>query len=198
MQFQLGGIPRVKGDEQSSGFNLQRSLPVVTSYSPCHLYYWLMRSRAASLTADSLWGPVFTLQFAPEDAVCQQMPKSLPCWCKGADRSLCAHGCIRGLSQMAAGLCLEIKAPPQRSRESGLYPNISVSMSVEKRTLPSPNNELYWCLKKKRKKENNNHLNGIVSEFSLSLLGCVHSMSISLSVVSVFTPSALISCPGSL
>ena len=98
---------------------------------------------------------------------------------------------------MVAGLCLEIKAPPQRSRESGLYPNISVSMSVEKRTLPSPNNELYWCLKKK-KKENNNHLNGIVSEFSLSLLGYVHSMSISLSVVSVVTPSALISSPGSL
>lgn len=139
------GFLEQKGKNRASGFNLQRSLPVTTSYSSRCLYYWLMRSRAASLTADFLWGPVFTLQSAPEDAVCRQMPKSLPCWHKGADRSLCAHGCIRGLSQMVAGLHLEIKAPPPRSRESGLDPNISVSMSVEKLTLPSPNNELCCC-----------------------------------------------------
>ena len=51
---------------------------------------------------------------------------------------------------------------------------------------------------KKKKKENKNYLNGIVSEFSPSLLGYVQSTSISLSAVSVVTPSALISCLGSL
>lgn len=138
-----------------------------------HLYYWLMRSRAESLTVGFLPGSLFwslcqndlpfflaaILQSAKEvlssshqclpcsglSNTCQQVPKIFPFWCRGANMSLCANKYVQGLSQMVAGLHLKMKDFSLRSKGNYLDPRISEFMFVGKKNIQSPNNELYWC-----------------------------------------------------